>query len=931
MARDRGGFINEPSPNIEEFHDNPREMTFGRRFARAFSMFGWYNPSNTAEGGGEEIGEASDEGPSLEAAWAYFEHITLPRYFAKNEDEDEEHEQSRGLRRKRDVMERAEPGETEHATRLYPVWSTPSHQLADLGIGVGIYFQTLRAVSFIVLIGGIISIPNILYFGSTEYTANEQDNIRPVFQGSAMCTDYDWVACPDCRLEDWDSFPSNHDRYATNADGTLHFILNNNCNVNRTFGFISWINIIFIALSLYIMGFYIKAKEVAFDEAEQTAADYSVEVENPPVDAINPDEWRTFFQQFGHVTVCTVALDNENLIDHLVQRQKKLLQIDLLLPPKLELDVQRLHELVPQCSPVPAWKKLLLFQKDAPSLLKEINKLDHDIEEMSRKRYHVSNVFISFETERAQRKALTCLTHRRLDIWLNTGDSIPEPFRFRGKHLLVVREPAEPSSIRWDDLDDSPVKKTIQLTITTALSMILIVGGGILIALARRRSVGTSAIVITLLNTITPTVVKILTSLESHSEEGSRQTSQYIKMSLFRWINTAIITTIITPFTTTVSDAPKNVIASVYTIYFTELVKMPLIQLSDVMGNLKRHILAPRAPDQRRMNLNFLGTHYELAERYTEMTKVLFFTFYYSTIFPSGFFFAAITLNVHYWTDKFCILRTWSPAPMLGTQISSISRHFFFTAALLAYSVIASYQFAMFPYDNACESNTRVSDDYIVTGLIAYAGSAENRTEVRITVEEGDNNYFFCNQEMIRYPNTPFPALPRLQPEGGAWMTTGQEQGLRFLGWTSVVILVFVGLTFFNKIVVVWFRQIFTNYYKPHGVAMDEHFSQVKEIYGYVPQKKIEGFPFPSLLCDVKEIDEGLIGWTDPNNSYDHHNLIFAVPKIVRRYRGRIVDNKFIAVRGNYDDDDNDDGEEEDDDYPIFSIVKNWPPEEEHN
>lgn len=65
--------------------------------------------------------------------------------------------------------------------------------------------------------------------------------------------------------------------------------------------------------------------------------------------------------------------------------------------------------------------------------------------------------------------------------------------------------------------------------------------------------------------------------------------------------------------------------------------------------------MAPIAVDHQRMNLYFQGTAYDLSERYTNMTNVLFTTFYYSTIFPSSFFFTAATLFVHYWTGKLCV------------------------------------------------------------------------------------------------------------------------------------------------------------------------------------------------------------------------------------------------------------------------------------
>ena len=59
-------------------------------------------------------------------------------------------------------------------------------------------------------------------------------------------------------------------------------------------------------------------------------------------------------------------------------------------------------------------------------------------------------------------------------------------------------------------------------------------------------------------------------------------------------------------------------------------------------------------------------------------------------------------------------------------------------------------------------------------------------------------------------------------------------------------------------------------------------FSNAAEIYAYVPQVKIGGFAYPFLLCDVDKIDDGYVGWNDPYNGYDHHNMIFDIPKVAQ-------------------------------------------------
>ena len=63
---------------------------------------------------------------------------------------------------------------------------------------------------------------------------------------------------------------------------------------------------------------------------------------------------------------------------------------------------------------------------------------------------------------------------------------------------------------------------------------------------------------------------------------------------------------------------------------------------------------------------------------------------------------------------------------------------------------------------------------------------------------------------------------------------------------------------------------------KVSGEPMDDRFSEVGEIFGYVPQVRIDGFQYPFLLCNIADLhDKDIIGWdkqSDP--SYDSQNLV---------------------------------------------------------
>lgn len=203
------------------------------------------------------------------------------------------------------------------------------------------------------------------------------------------------------------------------------------------------------------------------------------------------------------------------------------------------------------------------------------------------------------------------------------------------------------------------------------------------------------------------------------------------------------------------------------------------------------------------------------------MTNVLFVTFYYAFIFPAGYFFAAATLAVHYWVDKFCLLRIWRPAPMLGSEIADTCRIYFFSFAIAVLAVMSSYNYASFPYDNACCKflNVRhclcacVFSNFMFILIIAlvdestapsdYVGNIQAvtaaGTSVQAQVSQGDPTYFYCNQDMMHYIPPAFPAIPSNQPEGGEWMSSSQDF-CSLYGWTSLVIVCCVLGIFLNAL-----------------------------------------------------------------------------------------------------------------------------------
>lgn len=711
---------------------------------------------------------------------------------------------------------------------------------------------------------------------SDLYNHDEEGGVPYVLRRSAICTDHHWAACPSCSLEQWDYFPRTFDRYAETSSG-LRFIKVNACSFGYFLGLFNWISLVFVAVALYVVCFYIiKRREVKYDEAQQTTTDYSVAVENPPEDAFQIEKWKDFFSQFGHVTALTMAIDNEDLVRALIERRALMYQLRQLLPPNTEFDKHHIDEMVEQAQQLIWWQKLM-GNYSGEQLKEEILKLDERIMELSQNQYNVAEIFITFETEAAQRLALKSLCVKRLDSLTNNTAALPKHLLYEGSHVLNVVEPPEPSAIRWQDLDDSLYRRLTIRVVTSLITGALIICGMLFIGYIRLQyGPAMTALSISALNTIAPMIAYTLTEYESHRSEDTKQSSRYVKITLSMLAFTALATTVVTPFTDTVSNSSDSILYSLYAIFVFELFRGPLTQCVDLSGNLKRHLLGPRVTNRLKLAGLFQGTAYELSERYTNMTNVLFLTFYYATIFPAGYFFGFLTFVIHYCTDKYCVLRVWAPSPTIGTSISVYCR-VFIMATVVVLAIVSSYYVAGFPFDNACATTEIVPPEYIGN----YTASTGDGVDITVSIKADDYSFAFCNMDMEKYGA--FPAWASNQPVGKEWMDKDQANIAWLFGWTSVIALILAACIFFNRVALKFCRYMFFGFYDSSENVSKAPFSEVEEIYAYVPQVRVPDMPMPVLIANVNDIDSSLIGWDDPHFGVNAHNIIYDIPELSER------------------------------------------------
>lgn len=684
--------------------------------------------------------------------------------------------------------------------------------------------------------------------------------------------------------------------------GNLTFALRNNCDGTPwQLAAVNYSTVMWLMLATFLLGFYLRRQEIAFDEDEQTAQDYSVIVTNPPEDAKDPEEWRRFFEDNfngAQLTVCTIAVDNDLLVQTLVERRERLRKIHNMQEPGSSMKMLDLARVAAEQERGRGfWGRVMaMVVPGIPEHFARLVALNAKVEGLAQLAYPATNVFLTFETEKDQRHVLENLSVGKIKSDRNDARALSDPkYLFRGEHVLAVEEPDEPNTVRWQDLNAGAWKMFKERCLTTLCTLLSVALGAVCVNFANNASTVGAAFTIAAFNSVFPMLAKFLTSFESHASEGRKQTSLYSKIALFRWIGSAVIIAIITPFTNTLSFE-NGLITQVYALFIADILTTNGLALADPFGHLQRHFLAPRASTQDAQNLLFAGTQYELAERYTDMTKILFLTLWYCSIYPGAFFMCAFSLGIKYFVDRFCLMRVWKRAPALGTKISSFSRQYFFSLALVAMAIFSSYYWTGFPFDNICPNESldqRYKNVTRVFPLVdSYDGSGEQ-------VGGFMNDYRFCNQNFLAIGSgVTFPFVPA---NGREWMTSDQITTATYFGWSAVAILAIVVL----KFVFLWWsivQDLYTSSYKAVGDDQNIPYSEVESRSAYIPQVVSPIFSFPLLACNTDNIDEELYDWADHDRTYGYYDLTKDAQKL-------LVGMNVEKGAG-------------------FSIVTHWPPEQ---
>ena len=253
--------------------------------------------------------------------------------------------------------------------------------------------------------------------------------------------------------------------------------------------------------------------EVVFDEDEPTAQDYSILVSNPPNDAKDADAWNAFFSKFGQVTVCSVIQNNESLIKTLVKRRDVYEALCDSLPPGTTLSEENIAMLTAEIEASRSMLKRIFLSmlpiNDAATLNAKLRTLDKKMRHLAGIDYKVTHVFLTFETEQAQRQALQILCVSRKKVNDNKSWRLNSEFLFRGKLVLDVSEPAEPCSINWEHINVSLWERAFVVLATTFVCIVSMILIFISVRVLQERSATYAAWTISITNAAFPEFAKV--------------------------------------------------------------------------------------------------------------------------------------------------------------------------------------------------------------------------------------------------------------------------------------------------------------------------------------------------------------------------------------------------------------------------------------
>jgi alpha-tubulin suppressor-like RCC1 family protein len=615
---------------------------------------------------------------------------------------------------------------------FYPIWKTTAEELGEFGVGIGLYYQFLRYMSFVFAMvatcqsaGLILNSSGKAYSGRSDVDAMIKGSL-----GAHLTANYN--------ASIFGTFIDSNDLSFTlslvDVSSTVLFLI---CIVRLKFDQVQLVEQI--------------------DADVITAGDYTVYVEDIPKNATDPDEFKTFFSQFGAVADVSIGLANGDLIRMFTARTLKVARLELAVA---DLKISRLSS----------------HMKEVEKIRSEIAGLDKEVSALRQKSdFETIVVYVTFDDEKSQAACLKAYQAGYVAKLL-----MPKSKRFRGSFPISVSQAPEPSNIKWENLQVRGLNKNMRIVFTTIVTaamlllsfLVIIVLKGVkeglfqdggaalcleapdvddpnvqeltlwylytssnakyqtilacycqkrlevareycapyLLTQTRVQALSITAILgVIVINAVLTNVLNACAIFEKHHSITEEEGAIAKKVFLAQFMNTALLSTIVNTdlafyFPSLQPFKDSNILTGIHKDFTSDwfsMVGAPIVAtvlsasitpnvvllLQWPISIVTRFLLKNRQKTQRLLNELFKGPKFMLSERYGVMLSMMFTILLYSGSIPIMSWFAVMFFGSAYWCEKAYLLRVVQKPPSYDEQLPFLAIKFLPFAALLHIAV----------------------------------------------------------------------------------------------------------------------------------------------------------------------------------------------------------------------------------------------------
>lgn len=599
-----------------------------------------------------------------------------------------------------------------------PICKTKLSQLGEYGIGMELYFLSIKQLGIVFLVIALISI----------WPMYENYNGEGLSDGD--------------KKQAWDSLTLanqyTYDYEMTKTEAENQVVSYKNSKIRLLIADLLY-TLIFV---FFVVGVHLTSKEKIQSNSKKsvTAADYAVEISGFPCEAIKNDEVKDLFSKFGEVIEVYLARKYNGMLGSYKKRA--------------DLTIEQKYLERQSSNGIKVDKQLVKVKKEISKFDEKIRSQENNFKIHDDLPVIKGYVVFSKLSERAD-----CLkAYKKAN---RACFRYPSSLKFRSIHKLNVTFTSEPSNINWENLEYSPCKRFLRQIFAVIIACIVLVATIVVVYLMRsfddglpsnekcitdyqinksysldkaenlytsdnqkycycslqtfqdvlsvsslrsycsyyiqQRTYGITirflvCAGVVMINFFLKILFRILGRFEHVVSKSKEQVKIMTKVFVAMFINTALIVLVVNAnfssigffgtlpfgqyiFNSKFSDFTRDwyiQVGSTLTITMIVSVFSPHM-LNFILfyprGGCKR-MCYKGYKTQKEINAAFTGPEFDIATRYSQILNVVFSSMLYSGGIPLLNATCCATMFALYWTDKFLVLRHYSRPPRYSQELN---------------------------------------------------------------------------------------------------------------------------------------------------------------------------------------------------------------------------------------------------------------------